>query len=1210
MSTNGGGATPPSVTFVNGPGTPPLGRGSVELRVGSDGNSTAQIRHPGYAGTVLPDPTAATPAANELTALSYNTYVQSGGSGGQSPMLVLLIDNDNNNTVDDQLFFEPVYQNGTHTKVDPNITIPNQCGANSGCVTPGQWQTWDALNGGWWSLNAATFGPPLTTLKFYRSQHPNARIMNTSPGLGGVRFLTGLGAGAWDNFIGNVDNVTIGVGGNDTVYDFDLASSPPSSTGPLLISELRTSGPGGAGDDYVEIYNNSDAPHTVAAPDGSAGYGVFAMNNGCSSDPVLVGFIPFGTVIPARGHYLFVGSAYSLSGYAAGDQTLTADLANDANVGLFSTANPANVNARTGLDAVGFGSNTGNFCNVLREGSTLPGAAGSNAEHAFVRKYVKGAIADSGNNASDFRLVSTTTTNINGATPVLGAPGPQNVASPLEAAPCGTITIGRARFDPSVSAGSALNRERSAVVVPNGQFGTIRFRRTFTNAAAEPISRLRFRIYDLTALPQSNTAKADLRALSSSDEAAVATSTGPKPTSGATLENSAVQPNGGAINSSLAANQVTVGSPILPGRSTDVNFLFGVQQLGSYRLAILIETLPDAQRQEVWILTGHTDDAGDVESTCNLAPIIATNTGLTVNAGATATIDNTKLKVTSIASDTITFTLTKAPAKGTLKLNNGALAKDETFTQADIDDNKLSYTAGTTSAGADSFDFRASDGQGDSVTGTFNITIIEAPSLVVTTTSDSSTNTDGLTSLREAINTANNETTHPGADTITFDTTVFAAPHKTITLGGTQLPAITESVTITGPLAGVTISGNNASRVFQIDSGTVSLDKLTITNGNAGGDRGGGIRNSGTLMLSNCTLSGNSAGIDGGGIMNFAGLTLSNSTLSGNSASFGGGVYNASGATATIGNSTLSGNTATGAGGGIYNDATLTIGNSILKKGATGENLAGSVTTDEGYNLSSDGTGPNNGTTDIRNTDPQLGPLANNGGPTPTHALLAGSPAIDKGKALGGVTTDQRGRQRPVDLDDAAYPDVDDASDIGAFEAGLFDLPGMLQFSSATYSVNEGDGTATITVKRVDGKKGPVVVRYTTGNGSATASTLLQPGDYSTATALLRWEHGDTADKTFSVPIVNDSNDENDETVNLALLNPSGGALLGTPNKAVLTIVDNDSAKPDLLIRQESELDVAYAIDNEYQSTPSGEQIEAQLTEPGVAASYRVRVQN
>src|SRR5437764_3221407 len=99
-------ASTPSVDFVFGPTPPPLGRGSAQLSVGSDGSAAAQLRHPDYAGTALPNPSPTPdepPAGNELTALSYGTYVQVGGSGNQAPYIVLNVDYDDNGTQDDQL---------------------------------------------------------------------------------------------------------------------------------------------------------------------------------------------------------------------------------------------------------------------------------------------------------------------------------------------------------------------------------------------------------------------------------------------------------------------------------------------------------------------------------------------------------------------------------------------------------------------------------------------------------------------------------------------------------------------------------------------------------------------------------------------------------------------------------------------------------------------------------------------------------------------------------------------------------------------------------------------------------------------------------------------------------------------------------------------------------------------------------------------------
>jgi uncharacterized delta-60 repeat protein len=113
--------------------------------------------------------------------------------------------------------------------------------------------------------------------------------------------------------------------------------------------------------------------------------------------------------------------------------------------------------------------------------------------------------------------------------------------------------------------------------------------------------------------------------------------------------------------------------------------------------------------------------------------------------------------------------------------------------------------------------------------------------------------------------------------------------------------------------------------------------------------------------------------------------------------------------------------------------------------------------------------------------------------------------------------------------------------------------PGELIFSAPTYSAGEADGTATITVSRIGGSDGAVGVTYASADGTATAGT-----DYTAATGTLSWADGDAADKSFNVAITNDSLDEDDETVQLALSLPTGGATLGAPNAATLTIVDED----------------------------------------------------
>ncbi len=267
-------------------------------------------------------------------------------------------------------------------------------------------------------------------------------------------------------------------------------------------------------------------------------------------------------------------------------------------------------------------------------------------------------------------------------------------------------------------------------------------------------------------------------------------------------------------------------------------------------------------------------------------------------------------------------------------------------------------------------------------------------------------------------------------DTINFSVTTPA----TITLTSGQL-VVGNSVAISGPGADqLSVNGNAASLVFYINSGlTVTISGLTITNGSA--DNGSGIYN------------------------DHSNLTVSSSTVSDNSASYGGGIFNDGGfdglsfASLTINNSTVSGNSAT-SGGGIYNSgggfrpffqglATVTIQDTILNAGASGENIyndSGAVTS-QGYNLSSDnGGGFLTATGDQINTNPMLGPLQDNGGPTFTHALLSGSPAIDKGDPNFNpndfnppMLYDQRG---------PGFPRVvNNRIDIGAFEVQTIVCP-------------------------------------------------------------------------------------------------------------------------------------------------------------------------
>jgi hypothetical protein len=260
--------------------------------------------------------------------------------------------------------------------------------------------------------------------------------------------------------------------------------------------------------------------------------------------------------------------------------------------------------------------------------------------------------------------------------------------------------------------------------------------------------------------------------------------------------------------------------------------------------------------------------------------------------------------------------------------------------------------------------------------------------------------------------------------------------------GGAIYNCFTESLTITNSM----LTGNSVRK----GSGTVgfggaiyncptpgrglTIIDSTISNNKA--EEGGAICNGGTLTIINSTFYGNVArDRRGGAIRNYGLLAITNSTFSGNNApgGIGGAIHNGkyiglSGAL-VMNSSTVSGNF----GGGIYNrpGVTATLQNTIVSNNAGG-NCRG-VMTSGGYNLSSDGTCKFHGSGDLNNTDPKLGPLEANGGPTPTMAVRSGSPAIDAGNPSGCtdgrnlLAADQRGRPRPDHHDSGGC-------DIGAFE--------------------------------------------------------------------------------------------------------------------------------------------------------------------------------
>nr|MCU0756673.1 hypothetical protein [Xanthomonadales bacterium] len=329
-------------------------------------------------------------------------------------------------------------------------------------------------------------------------------------------------------------------------------------------------------------------------------------------------------------------------------------------------------------------------------------------------------------------------------------------------------------------------------------------------------------------------------------------------------------------------------------------------------------------------------------------------------------------------------------------------------------------------------------GDSGSFAGGWSLTITAScPSTVVSNGNDS-----GAGSLRQVI-----------ADACAGSTITFAPGVSTVSLTSGEL-VINKNLTIQGPGANLlTIDANNTSRVFFIDPAVTAseISGVTITRGNGVGavlsGRGGGILVRGVLTLRNSVVTANSAGTIGAGIsvggpsaepgtllllqslvsantglgIQLAGgtMTLENCTVSGNN---GIGISRATGS-ATIRSCTVTGN----AGVGISSLGGGTFGNSVV----FGNNPDVALATSAGNNLiGTTGFSVTIQLTDLLGVNPRLSALGNYGGPTPTFALLPGSPAINAGNNSGAPSTDQRGIARPQL----------DIVDIGAFESRGFTL--------------------------------------------------------------------------------------------------------------------------------------------------------------------------
>ena len=355
------------------------------------------------------------------------------------------------------------------------------------------------------------------------------------------------------------------------------------------------------------------------------------------------------------------------------------------------------------------------------------------------------------------------------------------------------------------------------------------------------------------------------------------------------------------------------------------------------------------------------------------------------------------------------------------------------------------------------------------------------PGGVVTSSSDTTNNG----SLRACILWSNLQV---GTQTITIPAGTY-----TLTIAGTGEDAaatgdldVTDDVIINGSAAAATvIDGNSLDRVFDIIGADVTMTNVTVEGGNVTSDGAGiAVDATGSLTMTHSTVSGNTTTTNGGGIATSGGVVdLTNVTLSGNTADQGGGLDCAGACTLT--NVTVTANTAPSNGDGVrqLGAGTITFVNSIvagnLSAGATECDGAAANLVSSGYNISGDASCDFSNTGDQENTDPLLGALQDNGGPTFTHAIPANSPALDAGDSSVCVgpdnDTDQRGSARPIGV----------SCDVGAYEAAA------IPFCTVTTTADTGLGSLRNCITYANSNPG-ITIRFdiaTVANRSAGADS-------------------------------------------------------------------------------------------------------------------------
>jgi CSLREA domain-containing protein len=1033
-----------SQAFVVGPGTPPLGEGSLQFSIGANGDSFETIRSVDYNNTRL----------DMISGLSYSTYVVQDGSGGQAPYLLLNIDYTGDNVQDDQIFFEPVYQHA-HT-----VNVPDQ-----GALVVGTWQSWNAQAGGWWSVNniaGAGPGADVKTLAQYLAVQPNARILHPASGQGGFRIATGCGAGAWDNFIGNVDKLIVSLSAANTRYDFE----------PLPRISI------------------DDVSH-------------------------------------AEGQSGTTDYTFTISMSAASDQTVTVDYA----TGNVSATEPSDYTALTTTQLIFNPGETSKQVTV-----TVNGDMTVEPDETFtlnLSNAVNATIADA----------SGTGTIINDDTDVSVAVSPSAVAEDGAANLVYTftrtgVTTGSVTANYSVSGTAAAN---DYTYIPGGSdtftppTGTVTFGPTVTSVTVtiDPTADISYE----------------------ADETVILT-----------------------VTSGTGYN---VGSP-----------------------SVATGTISNDDVIPTTLVVTKTDDTND--GFCSLDDCSLREAITNANANVDASTINFNIPNADAGRNVTTGVYTI-----TLGSDLPAISQPVTINGYSQEPCPPSPTVpcsreNTLAVGSDALlliEINATNGGGYGLVVDASNTLLKG--LVINRATQSEIWL--RTGTNQAVRGSYLGTDAAGA--VDFGNTARSG----IEINGNN------GNTIGGPNPADrnVISGGNGAGVFLINGASNN----TVQNNYIGTDKSGllELQNTGSGVIidnrTNNTIRGNViSGNDADGIEirgDFVGLTTPNQILgniiglqaNGTMAmgNIGAGVHLHTGATNQIIGGILPGEAniiAFNGGDGVWIESgvgTTIRGNSIFTNG-TFANGALHLGIDLGADgvTANDDDDPDTGANNLQNF-PTIS-AAQTGSPNTIRGTLSSTPSqtftIDiysssacdasgngEGAKYLGSTTTTTGANgdafwsinpatlAPGDVITATATDSSgNTSEFSPCFAAVAFSPGEIKFAFANTDdteTNSGTHTANIVVQRVNGSDRTVTVGYTISDGTATTAD----SDYSvtSTTGTLRWTNGDTADKNIAITVHGDTKFELDETVNVTLSNPLGGATISGTNPATLTI-KNDDSQPTILI--------------------------------------------